>query len=131
MPLRGLVGNRRREAPADPKRTLERIWGALEADPRVDARSHPVTLSLEAGVITLEGELASGRVRHGMNPLLTWCASNAIATRDPAGNRKLDKSKATGRIDGMVALAMALGAATRDATINEDVDGFLSNPVRA
>jgi len=57
--------------------------------------------------------------------------SNAIATRDPAGNRKLDKSKATGRIDGMVALAMAIGAATRDATVNEDLDGFLANPVRA
>jgi len=80
---------------------------------------------------TLEGELASGRLLHGGHPLLTWCASNAIATRDPAGNRKLDKSKATGRIDGMVALAMAIGAATRDATVNEDLDGFLANPVRA
>jgi hypothetical protein len=32
-----------------------------------------------------------------------------VAVPDPAGNRKLDKSKATGRIDGMVALAMAEG----------------------
>jgi phage terminase large subunit-like protein len=39
------------------------------------------------------------------------CAANAVATRDPAGNRKLDKSKATGRIDGLVALAMAMGRA--------------------
>ena len=37
------------------------------------------------------------------------CAANAVAVPDPAGNRKLDKSKATGRIDGMVALAMAEG----------------------
>jgi phage terminase large subunit-like protein len=37
-----------------------------------------------------------------------------VATRDPAGNRKLDKSKDTGRIDGLVALAMAMGAATRE-----------------
>jgi phage terminase large subunit-like protein len=35
------------------------------------------------------------------------CARNAVVTQDPAGNRKLDKAKATGRIDGMVALAMA------------------------
>jgi phage terminase large subunit-like protein len=60
---------------------------------------------------TVEGELLNGRVRHGGNPVLTWCAANAIAVKDPAGNRKLDKSKATGRIDGMVALAMAFGVA--------------------
>jgi phage terminase large subunit-like protein len=59
----------------------------------------------------LEAELLNGKVRHGMHPVLTMCAANAVATRDPAGNRKLDKSKATGRIDGMVALAMALGGA--------------------
>jgi phage terminase large subunit-like protein len=39
------------------------------------------------------------------------CAANAVATRDPSGNRKIDKSKSTGRIDGIVALAMALGRA--------------------
>jgi phage terminase large subunit-like protein len=60
---------------------------------------------------SLEGELVSGRMRHGGNACLTWCASNAIVTRDAAGNRKLDKSKVTGRIDGIVALAMAIGAA--------------------
>ncbi|MEO0612384.1 MAG: terminase TerL endonuclease subunit, partial [Pseudomonadota bacterium] len=57
--------------------------------------------------------LVEGALRHGGHPLLTWCASNAKATLDPAGNRKLDKSKATGRIDGMVAMVMALGAANR------------------
>lgn len=61
----------------------------------------------------LEGELLAERLRHGGHPLLTWCAANAVATRDAAGNRKLDKGKATGRIDGMVALAMAIGAAAK------------------
>lgn len=58
----------------------------------------------------LESELLNGRLRHGGHPVLTMCAANAVVTKDPAGNRKLDKHKATGRIDGMVALAMALGA---------------------
>ena len=60
----------------------------------------------------LETELLNGTLRHGQNPVLTMCAANAVATQDAAGNRKLDKSRATGRIDGMVALAMALGAAS-------------------
>ena len=44
-----------------------------------------------------------------MQPVLTMCAANAVITKDPAGNRKLDKHKATGRIDGMAALTMAIG----------------------
>lgn len=59
----------------------------------------------------LEHELLETNVRHGAHPVLTMCAANAVVTRDAAGNRKLDKSKATGRIDGAVALAMALGHA--------------------
>ena len=69
----------------------------------------------------LEGELANGRVRHGGHPVLTWCAANAITSRDAAGNRKLDKSKETGRIDGMVALAMAIGAAPRHEYVGPSV----------
>jgi phage terminase large subunit-like protein len=57
----------------------------------------------------LEADLLNGVVRHGGHPVLTMCAANAVAVQDPAGNRKLDKSKANGRIDGMVALTMAEG----------------------
>jgi phage terminase large subunit-like protein len=64
----------------------------------------------------LETELLNTRLRHGGNPLLRWCAANAIAIRDPAGNRKLDKSKTTGRIDGLIALAMAMGKASTAMT---------------
>ena len=60
----------------------------------------------------LEAELLNGRVAHGMHPVLTMCAANAVVTKDPTGARKLDKSRATGRIDGMQALAMAMGVAT-------------------
>lgn len=66
----------------------------------------------------LEAEALNARIRHGMHPVLTMCAAGAVVTRDPAGNRKLDKSKATARIDGMVALAMAFGAA--NAAIEEE-----------
>jgi phage terminase large subunit-like protein len=37
------------------------------------------------------------------------CAANATVVKDPAGNRKFTKAKSRGRIDGMVALAMAEG----------------------
>ena len=63
----------------------------------------------------LEAEALNARIHHGMHPVLTMCAAGAVVTRDPAGNRKLDKSKATARIDGMVALTMAFGAANQAA----------------
>lgn len=63
----------------------------------------------------LEADLLNGRVAHGMHPVLTLCAANAVVTKDPTGARKLDKSRATGRIDGMQALAMAIGVAARAA----------------
>jgi phage terminase large subunit-like protein len=53
------------------------------------------------------------QVRHGANPVLTMCAANAVVIRDPAGNRKLDKAKSTGRIDGIVALVMAIGVGSQ------------------
>lgn len=77
---------------------------------------------------TLEHALSEGKIRHGGNPVLRMCAANAVATRDAAGNRKLDKSKATGRIDGLVALAMAFGRASV-ASGADDLADFISSPV--
>jgi len=62
----------------------------------------------------LERLVAEHKLQHGDNPIMNMCAANAVATRDPAGNRKLDKTKASGKIDGLVALAMALGAEGSD-----------------
>lgn len=62
---------------------------------------------------TLEAELLNARVNHGGHPVLTMCAASAIVVKDPAGGRKLDKGKATGRIDGLQAMAQAFGAAAQ------------------
>jgi len=60
-----------------------------------------------------EAEFLNLRVQHGGHPVLTMNAAGATVTRDPAGNRKLDKTKATSRIDGLVALCMAFGLASK------------------
>lgn len=48
-------------------------------------------------------------LRHDGNPVMTWCAGNTVIVADPANNRKADKAKATGRVDGIVAAIMATG----------------------
>lgn len=77
---------------------------------------------------SLETMLLNEQMAHGAHPVLTMCMANAKIERDAAGNRKLNKQKATGRIDGAVALAMAVGVTPQMAE-EGDFDGFLSNPV--
>lgn len=65
--------------------------------------------SMSPAIRTLEGELLAKKLKHGNHPVLAMCAANATVMTDPAENRKFVKGKNTGRIDGMVALAMARG----------------------
>lgn len=78
---------------------------------------------MSPAIDTLESELLNGRVNHGNHPVLTMCAANAVISRDAAGNRKLDKHKATGRIDALVAMAMAFGVANAEQEV-DDTDAF-------
>ncbi len=72
-------------------------------------------------------------IRHGRNPVLRWMASNVAIRTDPQGNMKIDKDKSTERVDGMVALAMAIGRAVQhmkdEGFVYADIDarpeGFL------
>lgn len=54
-----------------------------------------------------------GKIAHGGNPVLRWMMDNIYVKTDPAGNIKPDKEKSTERIDGAVALIMALDRAVR------------------
>ena len=85
--------------------------------------------SMAPALEALETELVNSRLRHGNHPVLRNHAANAIALSDPAGNRKLDKSKATGRIDGMVALAMAMGVAAKQMDDSASFADFIANPI--
>lgn len=67
--------------------------------------------SMSPALRDLEVEILNRRVAHGDHPVLTMCAANSVVKSDEAGNRKLDKARSRGRIDGMVALTMAFGAA--------------------
>lgn len=71
-------------------------------------------VSMSPALRALEGMLLNAKIRHGNHPVLTMCAANAVVKMDEAGNRKLDKKKSRGRIDGMVALAMAASMAEAD-----------------
>jgi phage terminase large subunit-like protein len=84
---------------------------------------------MSPAVDAVESMVLNKTLRHGAHPVLTMCANNAIVVRSPAGDRKLDKSKASVRIDGMVALAMAGGIAQRNHESTGRLDDFIFNPL--
>lgn len=63
-------------------------------------------------IVALENAALEGRLIVEDNPVLNMCISNAIVTTDHMLQRKFDKSKAIRRIDGALALAMAVRVAT-------------------
>jgi len=70
--------------------------------------------------------LLEGQIKHNGNPVMTWNAANAVVTTDPAGNRKITKEKATGRVDGIVAAVMAVGIAVGFKDENQIIEqGFV------
>lgn len=61
------------------------------------------------------------KLNHGGHPVLRWNMDNAYVRTDPAGNLKIDKAKSTEKVDGAVALVMALDRALKNANTGSSV----------
>jgi phage terminase large subunit-like protein len=70
-------------------------------------------LSMAAPMKEFERRLLGRKIHHGGNPILRWNAANLAVKQDAAGNLKPDKANSQGKIDGFVALVMALDRAMR------------------
>jgi phage terminase large subunit-like protein len=71
--------------------------------------------SMSPALRDLEQVLLEGNLAHGGHPVLAMCVSHTVIAMDDAGNRKPSKRKSTAKIDGLVALAMAIGVAPLQA----------------
>lgn len=92
-------------------------WGATQVSLRLsDAGLNVVAFgqgfsSMSAPTKALENLILGHQVAHGDNPVLTWMAANAVTEEDAAGNIKVSKKRSREKIDGIVALIMALDLA--------------------
>lgn len=112
---------------------FQRALLEIGVDAWIDGKDDPISGGLKLvnygqgfkdmnpAVELLEDFLTESLIRHGNHPVLTMCAANVRVQNDPAGNRKFDKIKSTGRIDGMVALAMSVVGACRKDVVEESV----------
>lgn len=81
---------------------------------------HPAMQQLERAYI-------QGKLNHGGDPVLNWCASNLVARRDQNLNMAPDKKKCADKIDDMAALLMAVGISM--TAVEDDFDSFLRSPI--
>lgn len=88
------------------------------------------TASMTPALRDLEVLLLDEKLKHGGHPVLDRNAANAKVVGD-SGARKFDKRTARGRIDGMVALAIAVGVMPQQVEEDEGgtLDDFLNDPV--
>ena len=73
--------------------------------------------SLSAPTKSLERAILSKALRHDGHPVLRWNVGNVAIEADAAGNMKPSKSVSTEKIDGVVALVMAMDMMDRNAIV--------------
>lgn len=97
-----------REIGFDPWNATDLVTRLMEQDGFrcVQVRQGYATLS--APTKAMEAAVMARTLRHDGHPVLRWCVSNVSVEADEAGNLKPSKKLSTERIDGVVALAMAL-----------------------
>lgn len=102
-------------------------WGATQLSQDLDEEGLTV-IPFGQGYSSMAGPtkellriILEGKLRHGGNPVLRWMADNMVVRSDPAGNLKPDKERSTEKIDGIVALVMALDRAIRHADASDTV----------
>jgi phage terminase large subunit-like protein len=69
----------------------------------------------------LEAAIASKRIHHDGNPVMTWMISNVVAKRDAKDNVYPRKEKEENKIDGAISLIMGIG---RLMHYKEDYKGY-------
>jgi phage terminase large subunit-like protein len=90
-------------------------WGATQLSTQLQGEGLMIVpfgqgyASMSPAAKAFEKLLLGRQLAHGGNPVLSWMASNVAIKRDPADNIKPDKAKSSDRIDGIVALVMAVG----------------------
>jgi phage terminase large subunit-like protein len=84
-------------------------------------------LCMPRSVERLEDRILTKSITIEESPVTYMCAANAILIVDGQKNRAFDKKRSRGRIDGLVTIAMATGAASMREDAKPDIGDFLRN----
>lgn len=118
------------EIPFDPFQATQLSTRMMsQGAPMVEMR--PTVLNFSEPMKNLEGLILEKRIHHNGDPVLGWMMSNVVCHRDAKDNIYPRKERPENKIDGAVALIMALGRAMAETFEDSgDLDGFLNAPLR-
>lgn len=110
-------------------------WNAKQLVQKLQAEEIPLQEFIQGGksyhpaMQALEMAYIEGKLAHGNDGVLNWCASNLIARTDQNMNTAPDRKKAPEKIDDMVALLMAIGMMQQAIEEEGTLDDWLNDPV--
>lgn len=84
-------------------------------------------LTMPRSIERLEDRILDKTITIDKSPVTYSCAANAHIDSDGQGNRAFDKKRSRGRIDGMVTIAMAVGAATNEMENPKNLKSYLES----
>lgn len=90
----------------------------------------PTVLNFSEPMKQLEALVLSEKFHHNGDPILTWMVSNVVCHTDAKDNIYPRKERPENKIDGVVALIMALNRAIANNNDQGNLDDFLANPIR-
>jgi phage terminase large subunit-like protein len=108
-------------------------WNSTGTQTRLQEIGLPVVTfgqgfaSMSPACKEVERLVLNRQLQHDGNEVMRWCLSNVAIAQDPAGNIKIDRAKAREKVDGAVALAMAVGVASASpaGSVYEERPSFL------
>lgn|GEM_PF-525501 len=102
-------------------------WGSIGIRSKLEKKYTVLPMgqgfaSMSPIIKDFENLLLDKRLIIANNKFLRWMAQNVFAVEDDAGNIKYSKKKSKSKIDGIIAMMMALGRAVFNNTEPEDFD---------
>lgn len=116
------------DAVFDPWQAAQMIQNLTE-DGFLAAEYRQTVQNMSTPMKELEAMVIDGRLHHDGNPVLEWMVSNVVCHSDVKDNIYPRKQKSSDKIDGAVALIMAIGRSMLQQDDAEEFSQFLRNPV--
>jgi phage terminase large subunit-like protein len=117
-----------REIAFDPWNATDLVTRLIEQDGFTCVKTRQGFPSLSAPSKALQTAILGRTLRHDGDPVLRWNMSNVSIESDAAGNIKPSKARSTEKIDGVVALVMAIDRLERNAVTREKFQMLIFGP---
>lgn len=110
-------------------------WQASALVQRLETDGMPATeyrqtvANMSEPMKELEALVLQGRFHFDGDPVLTWMVSNVVCHVDAKENIYPRKERPENKIDGLVALVMALGVAAKQTDDSASFADFIANPI--